>query len=175
MVMADSSAQSDTPSVVVRDAWRRDDPDLERDAIAFWRRLGILPPGTTPEARAKELCCLIYLDGEVGAVGTATLELVRMVRARMGMVRVAVGATQREQGLAIRIVNESKAVLERWSIEHPEEKLMGIGAVIEAAGHDHWKNRPKWAPTGLDLIGHLQNGNQVRVAWFDHARLDAEA
>jgi hypothetical protein len=173
MVMADLSAES--ASVVVRDAWRRDDPDLERDAIAFWERLGILPPGTTAEARAKELCCVIYLDGEAGAVGTVTLEVVRMVRARMGMVRVAVGTTQREQGLAIRIVNECKAILERWSIERPEEKLMGIGAVIQAQGRDHWKNRPKWQPTGLDLIGHTPTGDQVRVAWFDHARLDAEA
>ena len=31
----------------VRDAWRRDDPAIEADAIDFWQRLGILPARTS--------------------------------------------------------------------------------------------------------------------------------
>jgi len=32
----------------VRPAWRRDDPEIEADAIAFWRRLDLLPKDVAP-------------------------------------------------------------------------------------------------------------------------------
>ena len=36
----------------MRVAWRRDDPEIEADAIAFWSRIGVLPEGVDPaEAR----------------------------------------------------------------------------------------------------------------------------
>ena len=43
------------PGYVLRPAWRPEDPRIEADAIAFWTRLGILPPGVAPAQRAPTM------------------------------------------------------------------------------------------------------------------------
>ena len=59
------------PGIEVRIAWRRDDPEIERDAIDFWRRLGNLPADVTPEERAKEIVLAAYRR-RAGSSGVTT-------------------------------------------------------------------------------------------------------
>ncbi len=171
MVMVDLSPPVRMASGVARSAWLRNDPELERDAIDFWRRLGILPAGVAPEDRVKELCGLIYVGGELAALSTATLETVTRVRARMAVFRIAVARDHRGAGLAIDITETTKEIIERWSIDNPQEKVMGLAAIIHSEGADWLKNRTVW-PTGMELIGYTPTDHQLRVFWFDHARLD---
>ena len=70
------------------------------------------------------------------------------------------------------ILKASRNVLERWSLEAPQEQVQGVAAVIQAANIEEMKRLPKWPRSGLDLVGYTQDGQQIRVAWFDHARLD---
>ena len=63
-------------------------------------------------------------------------------------------------------------MLERWSLEAPQEKVQGVAAVIQADNFEEMKRRPKWPGSGLNLVGYTEEGQQIRVAWFDHARLD---
>ena len=43
-------------------------PQIERDAVDFWRRLGNLPPDVAPEQRARELTAVAYKDGRIVGV-----------------------------------------------------------------------------------------------------------
>jgi hypothetical protein len=170
--MAETNTATTASSVEIRPAWRREDPELERDVIAFWRQLEILPPGVAPEARAKELCCLGYVGGEVVAVSTAVIEVLPFLRARFALLRIAVNPAHRRRHLAVEIAKASRNVLEQWSLEAPQEKVQGMAAVIQAATLDELKRLPQWPRSGLNLVGYTQDGQQIRVAWFDHARLD---
>lgn len=163
---------ADLAEIETRSGWRREDPELERDVVALWRRLGILPSNVSPEARAKELCCLTYVDGEPAAVSTATLDVLPFLKARFAMVRVAVDPAHRRKHLATSILKSSLEVLEQWSLENPQENLKGAGVFVQATNLDELKRLPVWPTSRLYLTGYTVDGQQIRVRWFEHARLD---
>lgn len=169
MIDQNAAASAD---VDIRPAWRREDAELERDVVALWRRLGILPSGVSPEARAKQLCCLSYVDGQAAAVSTATIEMLPFLKSRFAMVRVAVDPAHRRKHLAQQILKSSLQLLEQWSLENPQEKVKGAGAFIQAANLDELNRLPVWPTSRLSLAGYTVDGEQVRIRWFEHARLD---
>jgi hypothetical protein len=56
--------------------------------------------------------------------------------------------------------------------EHPEERVLGLGAVIESPDLAERARQPFWPQTRMGLVGYTPEGRQIRVAWFAHARLD---
>jgi hypothetical protein len=155
-----------------RPAWRRDDPEIEADAIAFWNRLGILPPGVAPEARAKELAVAAYRDGRLIGVSTATLDRLDFLRARFAMLRAAVDPEYRRSRAAFGLALATRAVIERWSMEHPEERVAGLAAIIESPDLVARQKEPFWPNTKFGLVGYTREGRQIRVSWFKDFRLD---
>lgn len=152
-------------------AWHLQDPRIEQDAIAFWRTLNILPRGTDPAARARELCAVAYLGKELVGVATASLEILPLVRCRFAMYRSAIAPEHRGSGAAFQLITHSRELLEKWSAEHPEEGVMGMAAIFEGYKGDTAR-LPVWPLTGLVLATYSPQGHQVRVAWFQHARVD---
>jgi len=159
--------------IVFANAWLRGDWKLEADAKAFWEKLGLISPEER-ERRVVELCGVAYLNGRVVAVSTVTLSVVPQVRARLGMYRCAVDPEFRRQDLAERISGYTRQVLEMWSVDNPGEKLLGFGAIIQAPELMRKGLEPIWTDWGTDLVlaGYTQRGEQIRVGWFRHARLD---
>jgi hypothetical protein len=152
-------------------AWRRNDPDLQSDAIRFWQTENILPPEVRPEARAKELCAVAHRGGETAGVATATVDDIPFLRSRIAMFRCAVGSAHQHGHLATQLTVYARTLLEQWSLEHPEENVRGMGLILDANLGE--KGRlPVWTASGLTLVGYTQQGRQVRVAWFPHARVD---
>ncbi len=117
---------------VFKPAWRKNNPALEADAIAFWRKSKFLPKGVAAEERAKELCGLVYRDGEVIAVSTITIQKMPRFRCRIAMYRCAASPSFRRSPYSLQVTNESRALMEQWSLEHPEEGVMGLAAAIES-------------------------------------------
>ena len=161
-------------AITYRPAWRKADPELERDAIAFWaKREKLLPRGVNPEARAKELCAVAYLDGKTVGVSTATLEPVPQLRCRMAVYRCAVAVGMRHQPLSWTITDYSREVLEQWSLENPNEKVMGLLAILQA--REFVERYPMIVgPANMAFVGFTQNGYPIRVAWFKHAAIPTD-
>ncbi len=158
--------------VDLRAAWRRDEPEITRDSIAFWERLGILPPDVTPEDRARELAAAAYRDGRLVGVTTATISPYPPLRARFAFLRTAVDADERRRLTSTALSVFTREVIEQWSAEHPEERVFGLAAIIESEQLRQRRRDPIWENTRLNLAGFLGDGRQVRVAWFAHARYD---
>ena len=173
-------------------AWQQDDPKLMRDALQLWERAGLLTPAVR-EQRAKELVALAYLDGEVAGVSTAVIHDLPQLRGRFAFYRCAVKPprhrgtrqqTSRPQDastpwapnhtISYALSGYARTVLEDWSRTHPVEKVLGMAAVIESKGYRRKQREPLWPDYGLDLnlIGYTPDGRQIRVAWFQHTRLD---
>ena len=158
--------------VELRSAWHREEPDLARDAMEFWQRLGILPPDVTPEDRARELAACAYRGGRLVGVTTATISPYPPLRARFAFMRVAVAPEERRSLASTALSVFTRDILERWSAEHPEQRVLGMAAIIESADLRQRQRDPVWENTRLNLVGFLGDGRQVRVAWFAHARYD---
>lgn len=158
--------------VDLRPAWRRDDPDIERDAVAFWRRLAILPPDTTAERRSKELAAAAYEGDRLVGVTTIVLSPLEPLRARFAFIRGAVDDAARRRHVGYSLLLYTRDLIERWSADHPEEGVLGLAAVIETPDLAAWQREPVWPITRLNLVGYNEKGRQIRVAWFDHARVE---
>jgi hypothetical protein len=155
-----------------RPAWRRDDAAIEADAIAFWQRLNILPAGIAPEARAKELAAAAYKDGRLVGVSTATLGVHENLRARFAWLRAAVDPAYRRTRAAFGLALYTRDVIERWALEHPQERVAGLAAIIESPDLAAREKEPWWPTTRFGLVGYNAAGRQVRVSWFEDYRLD---
>jgi hypothetical protein len=88
--------------VEFRNAWRRNDPGLVRDARAFWQSIGLAITPEDLEKRASELCALAYADGQVAAVSMADPTLFERLRTRLAYYRTVAAPEFRRQHIASR-------------------------------------------------------------------------
>jgi GNAT superfamily N-acetyltransferase len=160
------------PDYDLRPAWRLGDPGIHADAAEFWRRLDLLPPGISPEERAKELVAVAYKDGQIVGVTTAQIGLLEQVRARTAMLRGAVDPAHRRFHVGRALLLYAWEILEAWAIAHPDEKLAGISGVVEAHELREAQRQPFGPMLGFGVIGFTPDGCQIRLAWFDHFRFD---
>jgi hypothetical protein len=158
-------------SVVFKEAWRRNDLKQADQARAFWE--GLVPPAER-ERRVKELCCMAYEGDRLVGLSTAYPAVFPQLKARVATYRCAVAPAYRRHELAKQITSRSIAILERWSADNPGEKVLGLAAVIQAPELRGMTLRPTWPEYDLDLnlACYLPTGEQLRVAWFSHARLE---
>jgi hypothetical protein len=160
------------PKLDLRAAWRRDDSGIEADAIAFWERLGILPPGVDPAARAKELVAAAYHRGTLIAVTTASIARYEPLRASFAFLRGAVDPAHRRSLAGTAIAVFARETIEAWAVEHPEAGVAGVAGIVESPDVAARQRAPVWPQTGLNLVGYTPDGRQVRAAWFQHYRID---
>jgi GNAT superfamily N-acetyltransferase len=161
-----------TEEFELRPAWRRDDAAIGADAIDFWRRLAILPDKVSPEARASELVAAAYKEGQLIGVTTATLDRLEFLRARLAMLRGAVDPEFRRGRVGFALALYSRDLLERWSYDHPLERVAGLGAIVESPDLIARQREPFWPQTRFGLVGYTKDGRQIRVSWFENFRLD---
>jgi GNAT superfamily N-acetyltransferase len=160
------------PGIDVRIAWRRNDPQIERDAIDFWTRLGNLPSDVTPGERAGEILLAAYHAGRIVGITTAEVGILPQVRSRLAMLRGSVDPDYRRTGIGLAMYPRSLDALENWAAANPAEGVKGVGAIVEAAELVHVQRVPYWPTVRSGLIGFTPDGRQIRVRWFRDALLD---
>ena len=158
--------------VIMVPAWQRNDAKIAKDATDFWLKLRALPPTVSPEKRLSELCAAAYVGDELVGVSTIELNQSPLLRCRLGLYRCLVSPAHAHRRIVNRLTLYSRALLEKWSKEHPDEKVLGMAAILENPNFDIIAKRPMWRGTNLGLIGYTPEGLQIRLTWFDHARLE---
>lgn len=160
------------PGIALRTAWQRGDAGIEGDAVSFWRRLGNLPAGVTPEARAKEVVLAAYRDGHMVGLVTAAMGIFPQVRARLAMLRGSVNPEFRRSHVGAAMLLEARGVLESWSAANPHERLAGLGGILESPDLLLVQRQPYWRVPSFGVVGFTPDGRQIRVSWFRDFRLD---
>ena len=152
-----------------RPAWLLRDPQMEKDALAFWKRTGVFKSEAKMAERLPQLCVLTYDGDELVAVSTAALRHIKLLNCRMAMHSVAVAPGARSQHTSTNTTLATIALLEQWSLDHPEEAVMGVGAIIQSELLVQNRRQAVWPNTKLTFIGFTAQGEQFRVVWFKHA------
>jgi hypothetical protein len=164
------------PELVLRPAWQRNNRKIAADAVDLWQRLNALPRGTSPDQRIKELCAAAYYDGDIAGVSTVTVKTLPPFPCRFAFYRCLVAPEHRLLSLSRRLTLFSRDIICEWSRQHPEEKVLGSIAVLENPKGDALAKIPVWKVPGVSngytLAGYTRKGLQVRIHWYDHARLD---
>ena len=158
--------------------WPAPDSRVRDEATAFWARLNVLPPGVDPAARAAQLVVVAHVGSRLAVVSSAEIVMLPTVQRRFAMYRALVDPDFRTLPRILGLTRSAHACLEDWSRRNPEEEVMGMAAVIENAGLQAIARRPAWpmregdSPTsGLVLAGYTDRDEQIRLSWFDHARV----
>ena len=157
-------------TLILRSGWRRADPVIAADAKTFWSRLNLLSEGADVDARAGEIVTAAYAGGLVVGVSTAVPRDVPLLRCRMAVFRLAVGPRFARPEVFARMVKETRGILEAWSLENPDEGVMGV-LTFGASESAVEKLAPARKDTGLSLAGFTENGQRIMLAWFEHARV----
>ena len=161
------------PELTILTVWQRRCPAAVEDVKVLWNRLGALPQGISAEERAHELCAAAYCDRNLVGVSTVRMgSLPSLPYCRLGFLRIHVAPEHRVEGIALKLCIFSRSVLEEWSKDNPKERLLGMAAIIESPLLDEQSKRPLWPRTGLNLAGYNAKGEQIRIVWFAHARLE---
>lgn len=161
--------------VSFRPAWRRADPDIERDAEAFWRQESLLTTETPLAQRLSELCMAAYDEYDtLIAVSTARILHVAVLGCKLAMFRCAVADSKRRSRLATIITGHSRELLEQWSLANPDEAVMGMMTITQTNAFDSRLQRGMFRGSHLGFIGWNTDGHPMRVAWFEHARIPAK-
>ena len=161
------------PQIAYATAWDRDDSTHAANAKAFWTGLGLLKPAAAEE-RVKELCSLAYANGQLVGVTTVVLDFHPPLNSRFAFYRCAVAPDFRRHYLATLLTRHTLTTMEAWSLENPQEEVQGIAAILQARELGSKAVHPQWADYNihLNLVGFDPHGDQIRVAWFRHARLE---
>jgi hypothetical protein len=159
--------------ITFRPAWRKADAELERDAKTFWQSGPGLLSARAADERIHELCALAYRDGCPVGVSTATIEFVPRFRSHMAVYRCAVAGGLRHQPLSWTITDYSREVLEQWSLENPDEKVMGLMAVIQSKVLVT-RYPQVFGVVNMTFTGFTPSGFPIRVAWFKHATIPTD-
>jgi hypothetical protein len=96
-----------------------------------------------------------------------------MLKARIAFYRTTVGGDHRRSHVSYCLAAFCRNVLERWSVEHPLERVAGMVDEIQASQYTEKQRKPVWPEYGmnLNLVGYNSFGEQIRVSWFKHTRL----
>jgi GNAT superfamily N-acetyltransferase len=161
------------PEITFRNAWRKSDAGLVRDAREFWLSLDVLSPEQIDE-RASELCALAYSEGRIVGASTANVFAFPRLRARFAYYRTMIDPGFRRQRLASRLCVYSRDRLAEWGRENPEEKLKGLFIVLEAEEFRGRQHVPlaRQLDLNLVLVGYTPKGYQMRVVWFPDATVE---
>jgi hypothetical protein len=154
----------------IRPVWRLHDADVERQAIAFWNQYQLMPAGVDPHLRVRELAAVAYDGDELVGVATVEIRMLQPLRRKFAAFRCAVAPDHRGEQIAVHLTRYCKPLMEKWSAEHPEEEVMGFATVLEAYKAARTRE-PYWPATGLTLIRYTPEGYQLRIVWFEHARV----
>ena len=152
------------------EAWRKADPKLEADALAFWQAQGVRLETPDGAERKKMLAVLAYEDGQVIGLSTLNIRRAEQVRQKMAFVREIVAADRRQQHVSIALTQKTREVIEAYAFAHQDEQIGGMAAILQAPGIG---KRAISRGGQMVLTGYTEKNEQVRIAWFAHFQVPA--
>jgi hypothetical protein len=87
------------------------------------------------------------------------------------MFRCSITREHRGQMLSYGLMTRARHLIEAWSLANPEEKVMGMATLAQTKDAFLGDGPGVFKGSGLSFVGWTANGERMRVAWFEHARI----
>lgn len=165
------NAEKGLPGHRIELAWRKADPALERDAVAFWDKMDALPAGVSPDDRLPELVCVAYHEDQVIGLATADIGPYRPLRKKFAFWRVLIHPDYRLHGMRVNMSSFVNSFFRDWARENPEEELAGMGSVVSTTYDRPEGYRPVARVSRAVAVGYNELDQLVRITWFDDVRV----
>lgn len=165
------SQQANDPPYHTRLALDGIDDDLREQVRTLWRRHQALAPAEV-EQRLPQVVAVVHdADGELVAVSSVDARLYPALGHRFFAFRCFVDAEHRRAGLAARLIRE---VFDACNARHRDGQttdVIGMIAEAENPGLNRDHNQAVWPHSRFVFVGYNSLGQQVRVRYFDGARV----
>ena len=161
--------------------WPTPDQATQYAVKAFWKELGIAGSDADADARATKICVVGRIGGKVVATSSVDVGRLEGLRQNFALLRWIIAPAHHSGPAFTALARAAHDHLEAWSLSNPERRVMGMAMLIGPAMLPLLRKAPVWAmrpgdelASGLVLAGYTEANEQLRVAWFRHARLEVE-
>jgi hypothetical protein len=153
--------------VEYRDVWKKDVPQVRRDAVAFGAGVAPNTKEFPPDFWSQNLCVAAYEGGHIIALAPGEIRYFEQVKANMAYLRVFVARDHRQRGIVIPLTIKFHEIMRRYALGHPGLRIGGTIAAVTVKGIMD-------EPVGkafMTVIGYTRHGDPLIVRWFDHFKL----
>jgi hypothetical protein len=150
--------------------WRNVTPELQAELAAFWLSHKAIADPVRANLRAKQAVCVLRdADGALCGVATAINQIRPRLRQPLYYFRQFLAPQVRRQNQALPMYRAACAILEAANRDQPES----LGVLMEIENPDLAKifTHVVGARTGGVFIGYSPRGYQLRVVYFEGAKL----
>lgn len=145
------------------------DPELSQRLVDFWVRHGVLDEAAARRRLAEVICVLFDDGGEIVGVNSSYADQAPLVGRKFWIYRrfLAPGA---DEGAERALLEAAQQELSRGFTGAPAEP---VGLCVLIADRAMMERYPEavWPDVGLLFAGYTQEGAQVRICYFEGARI----
>ncbi len=158
----------------VATVWKQLTPELRAEVLAFWQRNKAIGNPGRARQRVNEVVCIARGDdGELCAVSTAVVRVLPRLRQPMYYFRLFFAKSVRGQGQVVPFFNKAKEVLQAYNASLEEPESLGMLLELESRYLDAYYKQACILEADATFIGYSPRGMQLRVSYFEGARLMA--
>lgn len=152
--------------------WKQVTPEIKAEVLAFWERNHAIGNRERAQQRADEVVCLARGDGgELCAVSTAVIRVLPRLQQPMYYYRLYLARSVRGQGQVIPFYNKAREILQAYNAGLPEPESLGVLLELESRYLDAYYKQAHVSEADSTFIGYSPRGLQLRVSYFEGARL----
>jgi hypothetical protein len=161
--------------LAIEPVWKTIDNELGRELVDMWSRTRAIADQFTAQSRSSQAVCIGRDEhGTICAVATAVVRVLPRLQEPLYYYRQYFAPEVRGMGRALPFFNQAREVLAKYnaSLETPES--LGVLLEVENAQLASRYDRAWVAEAESSFIGYSPRGLQLRVSWFEGARLTAK-
>jgi hypothetical protein len=154
--------------------WREVSPELSRELVDMWSGTRAIANASTALLRSSQAVCIGRDDdGAIRAVGTAVVQVLPRLQEPMYYYRQYFDPALRGQRQAIRFYNCARQVLAAYNAALAKPESLGVLLELENPWLAAHYARARIDEADSTFIGYSPRGLQLRVSYFEDARLTA--
>ena len=158
-------------AVEIITVWNKVGPELEAELTRFWIDHKAMLDESKAAGRASQVVCIARDGDRLVGVSTAYPRIVPLLRQPMYYYRNYISPDYRGSGLSIPFIYKSFEEIERQ--EAAKEQALCIGVILSIENQRLIKHydQARWSQSGFVYAGISRDNAQLRVRYFEGARL----
>jgi len=153
-----------------QNVWKTEDEAIIKEIIELWTSNNLLPEGSDPAKRAKQVVFVIRShENKIIGISTAFPEYIKQLRNHAFLFRCFILPEHRYPGLLTKLTVITRDFLQSI-FEETDPPCIGMISIIQNERLNEY-NKPWYKGGDMVFIGYTQDGLQMRMFYFDGATI----